>query len=43
MNDYMTENQIEVVMPAISAPTARAGDDEDEEDPPPRRRPDPGG
>jgi hypothetical protein len=27
MNDYMTENKIEVVMPAIAAPSARAEDD----------------
>ena len=41
MNDYMTENKIEVVMPAIAAPSARAADDAetDTEDPPAHGKP----
>jgi hypothetical protein len=36
MNDYMTENKIDVVMPALAAPSARAEEDPDSpaEDPP---------
>ena len=44
MNDYMTENKIEVVMPALATPTASAAvEEEAPEEAPAKRKSDHGG